>query len=120
MINSAEDIDDAYAMQSYVDKFADTYENCPSDQAHRGAIDFVHRCISHDPAMPQAVRVFSTWISKAIHSLVPEDTAQELCTLIRPTGTFDELLSASTTLFDLRWTLLFGLLHADVKQTLIK
>ena len=96
--------------------FGNTFENCSPDQAYQGAIDFVHHCISQDRTISQDVRTFITQIHKAIHSSLPSDTAQQLSKLIPSTGTLGELLSASTNLFELKWTLLFGLLHADFKR----
>ena len=119
VINSAANIDEAYAMQSYVTKFWSVYEQCSPTEAYRGAIDFVHLCVTRDCAMPQEIRTCSSLIHTLIHSSVTAKTGQQLSNLIPSVGTLGELLSVSTDLFDLKWTLLFGLLNDHVKQIVI-
>ena len=119
VINSAANIDQAFLMQSYVTKFWSVYEQCSPDGAYRGAIDFVHLCVGHDRAMPQEIRTFSSLMHTMIHPPAATNTAQQLSKLITSVGTLGELLSVSTALFDLKWTLLFGLLNGRVKQIII-
>ncbi|CAF4310596.1 unnamed protein product, partial [Rotaria sp. Silwood2] len=120
VINSADDIDEAYSMQNYVSKFWNIFEQCTPDDAYQQAINLIHFCVSNDCAMPKNVRVFSDLIHQIIHSSTTFNVAQQLSTLIPSTGTFGELLTISTTSSDLKWTLLFGLINDQIKQIMIR
>ncbi|CAF4820506.1 unnamed protein product, partial [Rotaria sp. Silwood1] len=120
VINSAANIDEAYAMQSYSAKLWNIYEKCSSDDAFRQAIEFVHQCISNDCAIPESIRIFTKFIHQIVQPSTTVDVAQHLLTVIPSKSSFGELMMISTNPSDLKLALLLAHFNDHVKEIMIK
>ncbi|UJR07196.1 hypothetical protein I4U23_011484 [Adineta vaga] len=118
--NSAANIDEAYTMQEYVEKFWNIYEECSIENVYAQTIEFIHQCISNDCNMPESIRSFTKFIHQIVQPSSTVSIEQQLLKLIPSTNTLIELIQSSTNLFDLKWTLLFTHINERTRAMLIR
>ncbi|CAF4351995.1 unnamed protein product, partial [Rotaria sp. Silwood2] len=120
VINSAANVDEAYTMQLYATKLCEIYETSSPENVSQQAIKFIYHCIANDSAMAERVRVFSKFIRDAAHPSTTYNINEELKKHIPLTNTFGELLKMMNDSFSVKWTILFALFSARVKNILVK
>ena len=120
VINTASHIDEAYAMQSYMSKLWNVYEQCTNNDGYRQSIELVHQCISNDCAMPEALRTFTKFIHQAIQPLETTLIVQQLSALIPSTTVLGELIKSSAELLDFKSILLFLHIDDNIKEVMIR
>ena len=120
MINSAANVDEAYAMQRYTSIFWETYQTCTITDVSSKIVEFMRRCIGNDRMMNEKAREFINFIHQATLSSTSDDMAQHLQPLILPDSVLGEILALIADPSSLKWNLLFLLFPQHIKEILIR